>query len=82
MFIFFSYQNIFKKTRKESRGREEQKEKSKVGQKSKMKHYLNEPALNKLLIGRKKAVIDLREDHLSRCARSEMREDGEDITVV
>lgn len=29
--------------------------------------YLNEPALYKLLVCGKKAMIDLREDHLSRC---------------
>lgn len=28
--------------------------------------YLNEPPLYQLLVSRKKAVIDLREDHLSR----------------
>lgn len=29
--------------------------------------YLNEPALYELLVCGKKAMIDLREDHLSRC---------------
>lgn len=33
-------------------------------------HYLNESTFNELLISRKKAMIDLREDHLSRCVRS------------
>ena len=36
-------------------------------------HYLNEPALYELLVSRKKAMIDLREDHLSRCVRSRGR---------
>lgn len=35
--------------------------------------YLNEPPLYQLLVSGKKAVIDLREDHLSRCARSRGR---------
>lgn len=35
--------------------------------------YLNEPPLYQLLVSRKKAVIDLREDHLSRCVRSRGR---------
>lgn len=33
--------------------------------------YLNEPPLYQLLVGGKKAVIDLREDHLSRCGGGE-----------
>lgn len=36
-------------------------------------HYLNEPPLYELLVSRKKAMIDLREDHLSRCVRSRGR---------
>lgn len=35
--------------------------------------YLNEPPLYQLLVSGKKAVIDLREDHLSRCVRSRGR---------
>lgn len=35
--------------------------------------YLNEPPLDQLLVSGKKAVIDLREDHLSRRQRSEVR---------
>lgn len=42
-------------------------------EKSEVKHYLNEPTFNELLISRKKAMIDLREDHLSRSKRSEVR---------
>lgn len=42
-------------------------------QKSKVKHYLNESTFNELLISRKKAMIDLREDHLSRSERSRVR---------
>lgn len=48
-------------------------------EKSEVKHYLNEPTLNELLISRKKAMIDLREDHLSRSGRSEVGEVGEEI---
>lgn len=52
--------------------------------KSEVKHYLNEPTFNELLISRKKAMIDLREDHLSRSERSrgrrsEVGEVGEEI---
>jgi len=36
-------------------------------------HYLNEPSLYELLVSGKKAMIDLREDHLSRCVRSRSR---------
>lgn len=36
-------------------------------------HYLNEPSLYELLVSGKKAMIDLREDHLSRCVRSRGR---------
>lgn len=36
-------------------------------------HYLNETPLYELLVSRKKAMIDLREDHLSRCVRSRGR---------
>lgn len=36
-------------------------------------HYLNEPPLYELLVSGKKAMIDLREDHLSRCVRSRGR---------
>ena len=36
-------------------------------------HYLNETPLNELLVSGKKAMIDLREDHLSRCVRSRGR---------
>lgn len=35
--------------------------------------YLNEPPLYQLLVSGKKAVIDLREDHLSRCVMSRGR---------
>lgn len=38
-----------------------------------VKHYLNEPTFNELLISRKKTMIDLREDHLSRSERSRDR---------
>lgn len=40
-------------------------------------HYLNEPPLYELLVSGKKAVIDLREDHLSRCVRSRGRRSEE-----
>lgn len=50
-----------------------EKERQKEREYSEVKHYLNEPALNELLISRKKAMIDLREDHLSRCVRSRGR---------
>lgn len=42
-------------------------------QQSEDSHYLNEPPLYELLVSRKKAMIDLREDHLSRCVRSRGR---------
>lgn len=43
--------------------RAEEKRREEAGHSS----YLNEPALYELLVCRKKAMIDLREDHLSRC---------------
>lgn len=36
-------------------------------------HYLNETSFYELLVSGKKAMIDLREDHLSRCVRSRGR---------
>lgn len=47
-----------------------------VGQRDETGHthyYLNEPSLYELLVSGKKAMIDLWEDHLSRCVRSRSR---------
>lgn len=51
-------------------------------EKSEVKHYLNEPTLNELLISRKKAMIDLREDHLSRSERSRGRRSEVEEEIV
>lgn len=41
-------------------------------EKKRFRHYLNEASFYELLISGKKTMIDLREDHLSRCVRSKI----------